>query len=336
MIFEWVQAIVLGIVQGLTEFVPVSSSGHLVLLPYLLGWQRPGLAFDVALHAGTAGAIILYFRVELVGMVLAVLRRGTSRESRLYRRMLLLLVVATVPVAIAGLALQETIERIFESPPVAAGMLLVTAAVLTGGEKLRDRRVAAAVPTGTPGAGEGDRPVWAEDGAGDAPAHRAATDAPTGAGAGEADLPEVPVGADPEDPAGKDLEGIGVRDALTVGVAQIFALLPGMSRSGTTIMAGMATGMTREAATRFSFLLALPALMGALILSVPDLGEPGPYSGGAIAAGVVAAFVSGYAAIAVLVRLVAHTSLRIFVRYLLAAGVLGLFAYLMLGPPSTV
>lgn len=321
MIVHWLQAIVLGIVQGLTEFIPVSSSGHLVLLPYLFGWQRPGLAFDVALHAGTAGAITLYFRTELAGMVVAIIRRGKGRESLLYRRMLLLLVVGSVPVAIVGLTLKETVERLFETPSVAAGMLLVTAVVLAGGEKLRDRRVAA---TRAQAPASSESAPSLSGGGSEGPAQPAA------------DTPDVPVGTDPDDPTGKDLEAIGVREALTVGTAQILALLPGMSRAGTTIMAGMASGMTREAATRFSFLLALPALLGAMIVSLPDLGEPGPYSGGAIAAAVVASFLSGFAAIALLVRLVAHTSLRMFVRYLLVAGVLGLLASAMLGPPSTV
>lgn len=316
----WLQAVVLGLVQGLTEFVPISSSGHLVILPYLLGWQRPGLAFDVALHAGTAGAIVLYFRGELLGMVLAVLGRGASQERGLYRRLVVLLAVASVPVAVVGLALKETFERIFAAPPVAAGMFFVTAGVLVGGERLRQRRVRATTPSAAPARDPESRPA-----AGGITAPPASID-----GQG------LTRGTDPEDPTGKDLAAVGVREALTVGFAQILALFPGMSRSGTTIMAGLAAGMTREAATRFSFLLALPALVGASIVSLPDLGDPGPYSAGAIAAGVAAAFVAGYAAIAFLVRMVARTSLAVFARYLVAAGTLSLVAYLSLGPPSTV
>lgn len=328
MITDWVQALILGVVQGLTEFIPISSSGHLVLLPYVLGWQRPGLAFDVALHAGTAGAIVLYFRRDLLGMARAVLGGGGTRESRMYRRMVVLLAVASVPVAIVGVTLKSTFERIFETPPVAAGLLFVTAAVLVGGERLRARRVERTRTAATPAAGDPDERVWTGDWVGDVPAE--APDAEL------ADPWDHAVGTDLEDPAGTDLEGIGLREALTVGCAQTLALLPGMSRSGTTIMAGIAGGMTREAATRFSFLLALPAMVGALILSVPDLGEPSSYSGGAIAVGVLAAFVAGYAAIAFLLRLVAHTSLTVFARYLVVAGALGLFAYVMIGPPSTV
>lgn len=305
MIPAWLQAIVLGVVQGVTEFMPVSSSGHLVLLPYLFGWQRPGLAFDVALHVGTAGAIVTYFRVELLGMLRAIVQGGHTPAGRLYRRLAVLLVVASVPVAVVGLTLKETFERIFETPVIAAFMLLVTAAVLVGGEKLRDRRVAAS---------------------------RSASTSTRSTGS---ELDEVLVGEDPEDPAGRDLEHVGLREAALVGLAQILALFPGMSRAGTTIMAGVAAGMTREAATRFSFLLALPALAGAALLSLPDLAEPGPYSGVDIALGVVAAFVAGYLAIAFLVRLVAHTSLRVFVAYLVVAATLGLLGSLMLGPPRS-
>lgn len=315
MIPTWLQAVLLGLVQGLTEFIPVSSSGHLVLVPYLFSWESPGLAFDVALHVGTAGAIVVYFRRDLAGMVLAVLGRGGDRQVRLYRRVVMFLAVASVPVAVAGLALKETFEAIFERPPVAAGFLFATAAVLLGGEWLRSRRVAgsrAAAPSR-------DAAVPERLPAVEPTSHAEPLDAETG--------------SDPADPTGRDLEGMGLRQALAVGLAQTLALFPGMSRSGTTIMAGVATGLTRAAATRFAFLLGLPAMVGAAVLSAPDLGEPGPYGGVDIALGVGAAFVAGYAAIAFLVRLVSRTSLRVFVGYLVAAGAVGLVASALLGPP---
>jgi undecaprenyl-diphosphatase len=128
-----------------------------------------------------------------------------------------------------------------------------------------------------------------------------------------------------------DLEHIRLRHALLVGTAQILALFPGMSRSGTTITAAVMSGLTREAATRFSFLLALPALVGAGLVSLPDLAEPGLYSSWEIVAGVAAAFVAGYLAIAFLVRLVSRVGLDIFARYLVAASVIGWASYLMIG-----
>lgn len=325
MIPTWLQAIVLGLVQGITEFVPISSSGHLVLVPYVLGWERPGLPFDAALHAGTALAVVVYFRTELAGIVLAVLRGGQGPTTRFYRRLLGLLALASLPVAAVGLTLKRVFEALFETPPVAAAFLLVTAVVILAGERLRQRRLSRTRETAP------NRPATSAAEAGDSPdeatAEKPATPEPARAVA--------EVGSDPEDPAGTTLDGMRVPLAFGIGLAQAFALFPGLSRSGMTIMAGIAGGLTRVAATRFAFLLSLPALIGAFLVNVPALGEPGPYSGGDIAAGVVAATLASYAAIAFLIRLVARASLSIFAGYLAVAGVLGLVAYAVLGPPGT-
>jgi undecaprenyl-diphosphatase len=286
---EWVQAVVLGIVQGATEFIPVSSSGHLVLVPFVLGWEKPSLAFDVALHAGTAAAILLYFRDDLLAMARAVLRPDRSPEGPTYRRFALLLMVASVPAALAGVALQGLVEDAFESPRLAASLLLVTAALLVGGERLRTRRIAR-------------------------------TAVPVAAGPARGAPVATPMGADPDDPGGTTLDGVRLGQALVVGASQALALLPGISRSGTTITAGVAAGLTRPAATRFSFLLALPALVGAGIVSLPDLAEPGRFSGVEIALGVLASFVAGYLAVAFLVRLVARAGLGGFSVYLVVAS----------------
>lgn len=307
---SWLQAILLGIVQGLTEFVPVSSSGHLVVVPALLGWRRPGLAFDVALHVGTAGAIVTYFRHELLAMARGVLTGGDTPDGRLYRHLAFLFVIGSVPVAITGFLLHEMFEQVFATPPVAAAFLFVTAAILVGGEGWRTRRVRRArSPVATPDARD--------------PGH-----------AGEQPVYRLPLGDDPADPDGLTLERIGVREALLVGTAQCLALFPGVSRSGTTIMAGVAAGLTRQAATRFSFLLALPALAGAAVLSVPDLAEPGTYRGWEIAAGVVAAFGSSYLAIRFLMAFVSRQQLTGFAAYCVAAGGLALIAFLVLGVPA--
>lgn len=321
MIPLWLQALVLGLVQGITEFVPVSSSGHLVLLPYLLSWEDPGLAFDVALHLGTALAIAAYFRAELVGMVLAVTgveNRAGARERAMYRRLALLLVLGSVPVAITGLALKETFEELFATPQVAASFLLVTAGVLVVGERVRARRVArtAVRQPGHERAWHGDWIGADIQGPGIAPL----------AGAG----------SDPADPAGLDLERIGPREAILVGLGQALALFPGLSRSGTTITAGLAAGLTRQAATRFSFLLGLPAMFGAALVSLPDLAEPGPYPGVQILLAVLVAFAAGYASIHFLVQLVARAGLGVFVRYLVAASAIGWLGYVILGPISSV
>jgi undecaprenyl-diphosphatase len=198
-------------------------------------------------------------------------------------------------------------------------MLLVTAGVLTLGEWARRRRLTAAMP-----AANADRRVWQGDWIG-----------PDAAPSTEL-APILGAGHDPEDPNGKDLERLGVREAVIIGLAQSLALLPGLSRAGSTITGGMLAGLTRLAATRFSFLLALPAMLGAAVVSLPGLGEPGPYSGSDIVVGVLASFIAGYLAIAFLIRLVARAGLTVFVRYLVAAAAIGWLGYAMLGPVSSV
>lgn len=317
---EWLQALILGIVQGATEFVPVSSSGHLVLVPHLLGWQRPGLAFDVALHVGTLGAILAYFRAELAamarGFAAALARSDAPPEARQYRAVGALIVVATVPLAIIGLVFKDAFERLFESPTAVSGFLLVTAALLVSGEAVRSRRARHAVSV---------------------PADLAASDGAEGQRAG-ADVASpavgLPLGRDAADPAGLTLDRIGIRQALVIGCVQVLALCPGISRSGSTITAGMAAGMTREAATRFSFLLALPALVGAAVLSVPDLFDPAVvqvYAARDVLMGVAAAFVSSYVAIRYLVALVARDRLTGFAVYCVAASAVGFIGTALVG-----
>lgn len=325
MIPTWLQALVLGMVQGLTEFIPISSSGHLVLVPYLLGWERPGLAFDVALHMGTAGAIVVYFRRELLGMVRGLLLGSRATDGPLYRRLALLLVAASVPVAVAGLTLEEMVEETFGNPLATSGFLLLTAVLIFGGERFRDRRAARTLAS-EPALAD-DRPVWTGDWIGGTPgAAIPDADPPVG--------PSLPVGEDLEDPAGKTLEGMGLRQAAVIGMGQMLALFPGVSRSGATIIAGVAAGLTREAATRFSFLLALPALLGAGVLKLGDLREPALLSGSDIALGVAASFVSGYLAIRFLVALVSRERLTGFARYLIVVAGIGVVGYLMIGPPG--
>src|SRR3712207_3684363 len=125
----WVQAVLLGVVQGLTEFFPVSSDGHLVLVPYLAGWQTPGLAFDVALHMGTLAALLLYFRREILAIVLGVFGRGPA-DTALARRLAVFIVIGTIPVAVVGLLAQDLIGNELRTPLVAIGFLLVTALLL--------------------------------------------------------------------------------------------------------------------------------------------------------------------------------------------------------------
>ncbi|MPZ74052.1 MAG: hypothetical protein GEU74_12620 [Nitriliruptorales bacterium] len=318
----WFEAIFLGIVQGMTEFIPVSSSGHLVIVPYLAGWEHPGLAFDVAMHLGTAAAVVVYFRRELFAMARGVITRHPDADARVYRRLALLVAVASVPVAAAGLFLEALVGQAFEQPLVVAGSLMVTALLLVIGERRRSVRVRQAAQPSDAEAQQQPVPPGSGIGGGD-------DDGPAGRGL-------LPLGEDPVDPAGSSLERMTVTQALVAGVFQVAALMPGISRSGSTISGAMLAGMTREAATRFSFLLSLPALVGAFALSLPDLRQPSDFSGAMIAAGVAASFVSGYVAVRFLVAMVARDRLTGFAGYCVFVAVLTIIAYQFLGPPSGV
>ncbi|MGI9016570.1 MAG: undecaprenyl-diphosphate phosphatase [Euzebya sp.] len=329
MIAAWIQALILGVVQGLTEFIPVSSSGHLVLVPYLLGWERHSLAFDVMLHVGTMFAVLLYFRAELLAIVRGIMRLDTSPQGQIYRRVGLFILPASVPIGLVGILFADQVESVFESPVAASVLLLVTAGLLLSLEAVRARRVATATAvavTAVEPSSSAQVGPWSGD--------WRATD---GAAATVADGPDVtlPLGVDAEDPTGTSLAGLTLRQAMTAGLLQCVAVLPGISRSGSTIAGGVFSGLTREAATRFSFLLVIPALLGATVLSLPDLADGGE-SAAELAVGVVAAFVSGYLAIRYLVALVSRARLTGFAYYCVAASVIGLIGYAMIGPVSTV
>lgn len=282
----WVQALILGMVQGLTEFIPVSSSAHLVLVPALAGWERHGLAFDVALHLGTLAALLMYYRRDLIGMLRAVTIAPPSPERDGNRRLIVLLGVASVPVAVAGLTLDDAVESLFAAPVATAWLLLVTATVLVGGERLHRRQLARA--------SSGSR------------------DPVVGAAALEAASP-------------LDRQGLGVRQVLIVGVAQSFALLPGLSRSGLTISAGIAAGMSRPAATRFAFLLGLPAIAGAAVVQLPQVDDLDRITTVELVVGVSSAAVFGYLAIALLVRLVSRAGIDRFAWYVVPLSLIALF-----------
>ncbi len=204
----FLHAVLLGLIQGLTEFLPVSSSGHLVIAQHFLpGFDQPGLAFDILLHLGTMLAVTLYFRREIGLMLVSPLQSGP--EARTYRRMLGLIVLASVPTALIGLGFKDVFEGLFGDIRLVAMMLLVTGVLLFLAERFR-----------RPGRKEGQ---------------------------------------------------MTISDALVVGTVQGLAILPGISRSGSTISALLLKGVDGETAARFSFLLALPTVFGAALLSLRDL-----------------------------------------------------------------
>ena len=279
------QAFVLGLVQGATEFLPVSSSGHLQAVPFLLGWDSGSLAFDVAVHVGTLLAVLLVFRADLWAMLRAVLRPADDGDgARAARRLVGLLAVASVPAALVGLVLGDAVEAAFDRPLVVAGALVLTAAILWWSERRR-----------------------------------------TALGTVEPD----------GDPDARALGGVPWRAALGVGAAQALAVLPGLSRSGTTIAAGLALGLSRAEAARLSFLMLIPVTLGAAALTLPDLATaaPGtlPFGPTEVAVGVATSAVSGVLAIRFLLALVARRDLLVFARYVLVLAAVLLTAIAVRG-----
>ncbi|MDX1658873.1 MAG: undecaprenyl-diphosphate phosphatase [Nitriliruptorales bacterium] len=296
------QTIVLGLVQGLTEFLPVSSSGHLVVIPYLLSWPQPPLAFDVALHFGTLLAVVWYFAADLWYLATRSVGAGVvaDGEAARARRTIGLLAVASVPAAVVGYVFEGFFEGLFEQSvrPVAA-FLLLTALLLYAAEYLRRRRAAAAL---------GTEPS-------ELPAHQEALD------------------------VGRGEDTTGWLDSIVMGLAQALAIFPGISRSGATIAAGMLRGISREGAARFSFLMSIPVIFGASLFKLPDLlGDDTTrlYSNAEIAVGVLAAALSGYWAIRFLLRLVSSEDLTGFARYVVLFAIVTFVGSLWLGPVSQV
>lgn len=252
------QALVLGILQGLAEFLPISSSAHLALAPWAFGWKDPGLAFDVALHLGTLATVLWYFRKEWG----ALLRSGIDIVGK--RRVetpdewrAVFLIIGTIPGAIAGLLLEDAAESAFRAPALMATTLMIMGILL-----------------------------WA---------------------------------ADRFMPQGRSIAEITWRDALLIGVAQACALVPGFSRSGSTITGARLLGIDRTSAAVFSFLLSMPITAAAALLKVPDAVREGISL--PLVVGVVAAALSSWLAIAVLLKYVSRNSYGVFAVYRLALGV---------------
>jgi undecaprenyl-diphosphatase len=269
-----IHAAILGIVQGLTEFLPISSSAHLILVPRLLGWNDPFIdstAFDVILHMGTLVALLVYFwrdLLELLGAWLASIRdRGIGADPK--RRLAWLLVVSVIPAAILGAGLESFFDEAFrEHYQWIAVFVLVGAALLWLGER-RGRQA-------------------------------------------------------------RNLDGMVLRDAVTIGVAQAIALFPGISRSGVTIAAGLLLGLTREAAARFSFLMAIPVIAGAGIWKARTLvgTDLGGAAGGQLLVGIVTSALFGFVAIAFLLRFLRSNPTTIFVAYRIVLAAVILVAWL--------
>lgn len=256
------QAAVLGAVQGLTEFLPISSSGHLILVPWLLGWSDPGLTFDLALHLGTSLALLVYFWRDWAALTRAVLAGVTDGQARRDPRWGLawLLALGCIPAGVVGLLFEDVIERNARQPVMIAALLIVFGIVLYAADRLSSR----------------SRP----------------------------------------------LEKVGLGDAIVVGCAQAVALLPGVSRSGITLTAGLFRGLEREAAARFSFLLSAPITIAAATFKLRVLFREPPTGSEALVfvVGAAVAAIVGALAIGFLLRYLQSRSTAIFLWYRVLAG----------------
>lgn len=262
---SFVQVIVLAIIQGVTEFLPISSSGHLILGSWLFNWPDQGIVFDAAVHVGTLVAVVIYFRRQWIQCVVGLpsdrlVEVDDSGGTIKARTLAILIVVGTIPLAVGGLLLKDDIEVRFRTPESVGWMLIGTAVALAIGELVGSRT--------------------------------------------------------------RKIDTTTVPRAALIGVAQIFAVLPGISRSGVTIVAGMAAGMTRDAAARFSMLLATPAIAGAgLLIAVDALTGTDDIDWGATALGAVLSAITAYFVIAGLMKLLKSGSFRPFIVYCGVAGI---------------
>jgi undecaprenyl-diphosphatase len=271
-----IQALVMGLVQGLTEFLPVSSSGHLIVVPALLGWDDPfitSLAFSVMLHLGTLVALLVYFRADWLRLVPAGLAalRDRSFGADPDRRLAWLLAIATIPAIVAGLLLNDAIETVFRQVGLVALMLVVGGAIL-----------------------------WL---------------------------------ADRHGPRDRTIGGLSFPNAFGIGAAQALALVPGISRSGISISAGLFAGLDRESAARFSFLMATPitALAGAYETLKLVTGDGAGASIDVLVVGMVAALASGLVAIHGLLRFLRSHPTHVFVAYRLVLAAVVVVAWLGVG-----
>jgi undecaprenyl-diphosphatase len=258
------EAIVLGIVQGLAEFLPISSSGHLILVPWLLGWQEHGLTFDLALHLGTSAALLGYFWRDWVKLIQVVAVGMFFKPARLFPEWKLawLILLGCMPAGIVGVLFEAQIEALFREPAQIAGLLIVFGLVMLVADRRGSQR--------------------------------------------------------------RGISGISLVDAVAIGFAQVLALMPGVSRSGITLTAGLFCGLDRASAARFSFLLSAPITIAAALYKLRGLANAPPAGSELLAfvAGVVTAGIVGALAIGLLLRYLEKQPVDVFVWYRVAAGLM--------------
>jgi undecaprenyl-diphosphatase len=261
-----IQAIILGVIQGLTEFLPVSSSAHLVFITDILGLPQ-NVAFDTLLHLGTLVAVVGYFWRDIVEIITSFISsimdifRGKFKEGlkeKPFKKLTWLLVVGTIPAGLMGILLQKQFEALFNSVIYVGFFLIITGLLLWGAERVK--------------------------------------------------------------PGEKDVEDISFKNALVIGIAQGIAIAPGISRSGATISAGLFSGLNRELAARFSFLLSIPAILGAALVQAKDI-TSFDASTAVLIAGFLSALIFGYLAIKLLLKIIKERTLMIFAYYCWIVGI---------------
>lgn len=247
------RAIILGIIQGIAEFLPISSSAHLIIFPYLFGWEESGLAFDVALHFGTMMAVILIFFKDWWNLFVGAIKDVKEKKKTTNGKMFWYLIIATIPAALAGVLLDNVIEDVIRNKVwIIALALAIMGLLIYVGDK------------------------WASK------HYKKET----------------------------EFEDITLKQALIVGISQAFAVIPGFSRSGTTILAGRLQGIAKEAITKFTFLLSVPVICGATILKVGDLALTKE-----VIVGIITSFATGIIAIKFLLRYIKKHDFSIFAFY---------------------
>ncbi|MDR2967359.1 MAG: undecaprenyl-diphosphatase UppP [Methanobacteriaceae archaeon] len=262
-----IQAVIIGIIQGLTEFLPISSSAHLIFIQELLGVEQANLAFDVLLHFGTLIAVVGYFYKDLVEMIKAFFSsivdifRGKFKQGfkeDKYKKLAWMVIIGTIPVGLVGIFFNDQIEVMFQTVTVPAFFLLITGILIYTSQRIN-------------------------------------------------------IG-------NRNIEKTGIKDSILVGISQALALIPGLSRSGTTIATGLYLGFDKEFAAKFSFLLAIPAILGATLVQLKDISTGLDSNIMVYIFGFLAAFISGYLAISILLKFIREKSLDIFAYYCWIVG----------------
>lgn len=268
-----IQALVLGIVQGLTEFLPVSSSAHLVFTPYIIGTSS-SLAYDTLLHIGTLVAVVAYFWNDIINMVksffssLLDIFRGKFRkglQEDQFKKLAWFVIIGTIPAGLAGILFESTFEGLFSNVIVVGFFLIITGFLLWGSEMI-SRKI--------------------------------------------------------EDK--KSLKNMTLKNSIIIGIAQACAIAPGISRSGATISAGLFLGVDKELAARYSFLLSIPAILGAALVQAKDISSVMDISSAAAIAGFIAAIISGYLAVKFMLKLIKERNLLPFAYYCWIIGPLAM------------